>query len=523
VGPPCPVEAFPADLPAGTLHVLDGAAGGGDGSAALPFATLAEAIAVVSAGDTIALSRGTFEETAVLREAVTLRGACSLETAIVAPSAGATTLRVAGGARIQDLRIGGPRVGIQATVGVGAVGLDSVVIAGATAVGLLVDPRASVEAVDVVIRDTASAAGDGGQGIEAAPGARLVIDRAVLERNHNVGIVAAGAEIDATDLAVVDTEGREGDGAFGYGVQATGGTMLDLERAVFQGNRVLGLLLAEEGTSLTALDFVIRSTREDTAGLSGGALEIRLDAAAQVERATLDDNGGGAVFVTEGATIVLRDVVVRDTRAHSGDGDYGYGLDVSGGAFADLGRVAILRSKTVGVAVLEPGTSLIAADLRIEETESRPSNGKAGMGLEVTGGASVTLQRAALRANRVAGVYVAIDGSAATLEGILVEGTLPAACAATDCADLAGGTAIVTFADATVVATDFRLSDSALCGVQLALGATVDLHSGEISRNLIGANVQTEGFDVGRLEDGVVYRDNQRDLDAEALPIPQVE
>ena len=42
-----------------------------------------------------------------------------------------------------------------------------------------------------------------------------------------------------------------------------------------------------------------------------------------------------------------------------------------------------------------------------------------------------------------------------------------------------------------------------------------------ISGNLVGANVQTDGFDVGRLQSDVVYRDNVRDLVTDELPVPE--
>jgi hypothetical protein len=58
--------------------------------------------------------------------------------------------------------------------------------------------------------------------------------------------------------------------------------------------------------------------------------------------------------------------------------------------------------------------------------------------------------------------------------------------------------------------------------VDFATGGTMDLHEGEVSNNPIGANVQTEGFDINRLMDRVVFRDNERDLDMTELPVPEM-
>ena len=51
-------------------------------------------------------------------------------------------------------------------------------------------------------------------------------------------------------------------------------------------------------------------------------------------------------------------------------------------------------------------------------------------------------------------------------------------------------------------------------------GSEMDLVDGEVSHNLVGANVQTAGFDLQRIQQGVIYRDNERDLDSDALPVP---
>lgn len=62
---------------------------------------------------------------------------------------------------------------------------------------------------------------------------------------------------------------------------------------------------------------------------------------------------------------------------------------------------------------------------------------------------------------------------------------------------------------------------NALSGVQLARGGVADAARGEIAEHPIGANVQTEGFDVARISSGVRFRDNGRNLDTSGLPLPE--
>ena len=66
------------------------------------------------------------------------------------------------------------------------------------------------------------------------------------------------------------------------------------------------------------------------------------------------------------------------------------------------------------------------------------------------------------------------------------------------------------------------LAACALCGVMVVEG-DLDLADGEVSKNPIGASVQDEGFDFGRLSDGVIYLENESNLDARAVPTPVVE
>jgi hypothetical protein len=50
----------------------------------------------------------------------------------------------------------------------------------------------------------------------------------------------------------------------------------------------------------------------------------------------------------------------------------------------------------------------------------------------------------------------------------------------------------------------------------------MDARIGEVSYNVIGANIQTAGFDINRLTDRVRYFENDRNLDADSLPIPDL-
>lgn len=137
--------------------------------------------------------------------------------------------------------------------------------------------------------------------------------------------------------------------------------------------------------------------------------------------------------------------------------------------------------------------------------------------LEAYEGAQVTLSRVAIERCAGAGWLSVETGTVVTMRDLLVEGTIRPPCGDAVCLP---GTGLASIEGGAFSVTGFRISDNVVCGVQLAAQGALDLVDGEVSRNPIGANVQSAEFDVARLQSGVVYRDNDVTLDASALPVP---
>jgi hypothetical protein len=66
----------------------------------------------------------------------------------------------------------------------------------------------------------------------------------------------------------------------------------------------------------------------------------------------------------------------------------------------------------------------------------------------------------------------------------------------------------------------FVIRDADLCGVQLAGESSLDLRDGLVSEAEIGACIQVDGYDLSRLMEDVVYRDNTVNADTTMLPVP---
>jgi hypothetical protein len=525
IGTACPAGDYAEDIPAEStvLYVQGGAPAGGDGSVGSPFGTIADGLAAAPDGSVIALSKGTFDESVTLADPVTIWGACVAQT-IVAPSTPAgTTPAIAlvgrGGSTVKNLQVSGARLGIDANGNVEESHLSSVLVRGTLASGITALGGGSVEAQDVVVRDTQAYTGLYGVGVNVVDGGRVTLARVVLERNRTDGVVVfgAGSELVASDLAVRDTLPQETDGDHGAGIEVMEGAHATLERIAIDGNRDVGIG-AYDGAQVVATDVSVRGTEgAQLSGLYGSGLVARGGAVVTLTRVTSSGNRTAGILVTDESTMVTAtDVVVADTRAQEADGALGLGLAVQSGASAGWTRGVSVRNRTTGVLVDE--SSWTGNDVVVAETATRESTGDFGYGLVCSGAAQVDLVRARIESSHGIGLAAIEASSRIGAQDLLVTGTLEPDCAADGCPAI--GTGIGAYEDATIAVTSFRSSDHAVAGVQLANGGAIDLHEGEVSRNPIGANVQTADFDSIRLQDGVRYVDNGVDLDTSASPLP---
>jgi hypothetical protein len=243
----------------------------------------------------------------------------------------------------------------------------------------------------------------------------------------------------------------------------------------------------------------------------------------------------GILVAGPDAALTLVDVVVRDTASQEGDGKYGRALEAQGGARLDATRVLLEGNRDVAFKAAEAGTVVEIEDLTVRGTLGEASDGAYGRAVQAQDEAQVSIARALLRGNRELSASVFGAGSELRMTDVAIEGTLVTECSIDGrCAtDLGGGTGIGAYCEGHAEVTRFHVWDSALCGVQLArgvdvatgrcsTGGTMDLHHGEVAHNAVcGANVQTEGFDVDRLMDDVLFYENGLNLDMAELPVPE--
>jgi len=103
---------------------------------------------------------------------------------------------------------------------------------------------------DLVVRDIEAKASDdeSGRGLNVDEGAVLTLDRALVERVRDIGVlVARGSQITATDLVIRDVQSRANDGSFGRGVEVAGGSTGRFDRVLIERVREAGVIALTEG------------------------------------------------------------------------------------------------------------------------------------------------------------------------------------------------------------------------------------------------------------------------------------
>lgn len=197
----------------------------------------------------------------------------------------------------------------------------------------------------------------------------------------------------------------------------------------------------------------------------------------------------------------------------------GRGIEIGYGAEVEIHRAVFEQNSDVGIFAASPGTALVLADVIVRDTQC-DGNGYSGAGIIVQDEASVDGSRLIIERNHEVGVMAIHEGTSVELSDMAVSYTYARDCVVDICSGQGAGHGVVSRDDAHIDVTGFTISESALCGVQVALGGTMDLHDGIVDGNLIGANVQTDGFDWDQLLDGVTFSNNERDFDSNFMPVP---
>lgn len=561
--PPCPDGEYASELPAGQVrHVSQRAAADGDGSIARPFDSIARALEGAAPGTVIALGSGTFTVPSFLElgPELSLIGACAARTTVRSDyvERGRALVRArAGTVRLRGLTLTSSLVSVASTGPGTLIELHDVIADAPSGIGLLATDGARIMGTGVIVRDVQSGGDVKSAGIAARRAGIVELTRVRIERAPGYGVLASdeGTRVALVDAYLVDTRP---DGSLGicYSVLASAGAEVRLERTLVEGGLGVGLSFGEVGTHAILRDVVVRDVgmRDEE---WGAGVAVGLDASLDAARLLVERTPATGVYVLD-ASATLSDVVIRDIYALSKSSA---GLAVLRRSEATLARAALInipgaaftiargaRASAEDISIigtlptswLPEGAAILGVDgaelelarARFEDNESgivisthatarlgdidaRRSRGDSedlfvGYGLMVTDSSNVSLERASFDRMRGEAIVVqdfpemVASGSRLTGSHIQVTHTESSAFVTLG----AYGSGLVVALGAYAQISHFRFADNAFCGVRILVGGTADLADGEVLRNQFGADVDTEGFDIARIYDGVVYLDN---------------
>ena len=211
----------------------------------------------------------------------------------------------------------------------------------------------------------------------------------------------------------------------GYGLVALSGASISLERSIVRECHNAGVAAVGAATGLTATDVWIAASQADSSGQKGFGLLAQDGASVTLSRAWLPENTTVGILALGTDTSLEASEIWVDATQTSPQGVHGIGLEISGGASVSLSRSLVSRSSSSGIVTVGVDTRLTASEVSIVDTQSSEEGpqGLDGFGLRAGEGSTVNLGRARLEGNQVAGIVAYGAGTSVTIDAAAITGT----------------------------------------------------------------------------------------------------
>ncbi len=318
--------------------------------------------------------------------------------------------------------------------GMGSAVVRRSVIEGNTRIGVLIsDGGTEALLEDVVVASTrADAELDHGYGIEVRDGAQATVVGGTVERNTTLGVIAtgAGSRLELDGVLVRDTL-VDHEGLYGRGARVEGGAALVARDTAFENNVHTGIKLTGAGTTADLDNVIVSDTRSNDEGLHGGGIYVFDGAALTATGCTIERNMAVGLQLNEAAehpdeaatSAHLVDCVVRDT-VPDGTDQWGYGVQLSDGASLTLDGCLLERNTGVGLTVSGEGSAATLVDTDIRETQLDRKD-VVGFALQAFDGGDATITGGVFDDNVTVGLVAVGEGTEVAAEGLAIRDTQP--------------------------------------------------------------------------------------------------
>jgi hypothetical protein len=296
-------------------------------------------------------------------------------------------------------------------------------------------------------------------------------------------------------------------------------------------------------SSIELANVVIRETYcslcrgiDDTTGqifIEGVGVNIR-GSHGTLNNALLTGNQGWGLTIWDGATFSAADIIVRDTVSVGPNHEAGAGLLLLDVPDAEIARALFERNRMTDFWAFQNATARLYDIVARDTTSGRIYWG--GVGIEAGYNSRVQASRALFERQRGLSVVTYSPDSEVAIEDVIVRETLGTECNQPDCLEgsFYDGIGAASFWGAQLDLRRFIIDRSGLCGVMIGHGCCdeegelfdqaggINLHDGVVAQCTIGACVMVDDFDVTRLMDAVIWRNNGINLDSSSIPLPEL-
>ena len=402
-------------------------------------------------------------------------------------------------ARIRGIRVQHNEttsMAVYATEG-GRLDVAELEVEGSTAAAVWADTNGLLVGEDLRLRTVSS-------GVVTTRGGNVQLDRVSVEAPLEYGLFLVGGNSRIEDLTI---DRRQSDDRGFATARFAGGATVALSRATFSAVAGSGLVVTD-GARATMEDIAFDAV--EPAGDLDFGVYVAPNAVLSANRLALRNFGGGAIVDGQAN---LRHAFITGRPLAT------YGVAVGGRGQIVLETGLIERVTGFGTVMYGRGR-LDGRDLVIEDVAST-SDG-VSVGMAAVENATIAVDRIRIVGTRTAGGLVGLAGRMVLRDAYIADAQAPA-CPLQACgvAGIASGLFLQDRGRIDLV--DFEIYRADTAGILIADATEIDGRNGIIAECGFGVFNVNPDFDVARVIESVVFRDNQRDIILEDPDLPRIE
>ena len=398
----------------------------GDGSMAKPVTTIAAALALATPGGRVALAAGRYDESIGVTTAVEIAGRCPSMVTIAGadfdPMYPVVVWIAAGPTTLRGVTVTGAGVGVEA---VASATIDTVHVTGAAESAFLAGSGATTLTITNCLGEGTfgSSEGEYGTGLSAESGVAVTVTDSAFYENRTQGVYAygAGTGITMTDVLVDTTLAEDKDHLFGEGVVAADGGAVAMSAVAVVASTTIGVAAQNAASVVTGDGILVEGTLPQQTDMSAGqGATAAAGAQISLTSSVVMNNENVGVFVYgAGTRLTLTGNLIAGTQPQVSNGRYGEGVEMQGGATVTMSDNTLSKNHQAGVGLHEKGTTASLLRDVIEDTLPQTADGQYGIGA-IVGTGVLSLMSVTIARSRVAALFVE-DGSAVVAGSLLMD------------------------------------------------------------------------------------------------------